>query len=192
MQMGFYFDQTRCTGCGTCVVACKNWHDVPAGKANWIKFSPIEKGQFPEVFVAFMINTCYHCAQPLCVSACPVAAITKREEDGIVVVDRDKCQGKDYCDMCLQACPYASPQFGDEANAKMQKCNLCIDRLQENKQPICVASCPLRALDAGPIDELREKYDGKNEAIGFKYSEVLPSIVFKPKNVKPVSAFKIG
>jgi anaerobic dimethyl sulfoxide reductase subunit B (iron-sulfur subunit) len=182
MQTGLYFDQTRCTGCYACVVACKDWHDVPAGPASWCRVETIEKGKFPDVFVAFLARFCYHCAEPACVSACPVGAITKREEDGIVVVDREKCLGKDNCDMCLQACVYAAPQFGAEPNAKMQKCDLCIDRLAEGKQPICVAGCPMRALDAGPLDELLARYGEAREGEGFTYSaELKPSIVFKPK-----------
>ena len=44
MQMGFYFDQTLCTGCYTCIVACKDWHDVPAGPASWMRLKTVEKG----------------------------------------------------------------------------------------------------------------------------------------------------
>ena len=65
----------------------------------------------------------------------------------------------------------------------MQKCDLCIERWQEGKQPICVASCPTRALDAGPIDEMMTKYGDIKEAAGFIYDEELrPSILFKPKS----------
>ena len=182
MQLGFYFDQTRCTGCYTCIVACKDWHDVPAGPASWMRVTTIEKGKFPDLFVAFLVTPCYHCAEPDCVKACPVEAITKREEDGIVMVDREKCLGKDNCDLCLQACPYQAPQFGVEDNAKMQKCDFCIDRWQEKKEPICVAGCPMRALDAGPLQEMERKYGQMKEAEGFVYSAKLsPSITFKPK-----------
>ena len=182
MQTGFYFDQTRCTGCYACVVACKDWHDVPAGPASWLRVETIEKGTFPDVFVAFFTHLCYHCSDPACITACPVEAITKRKEDGLVLVDRDKCLGKDNCDMCLQACAYNAPQFGAEPNAKMQKCNLCLDRLAEGKPPICVAGCPMRALDAGPIEELMARYGDVREAEGFVYSkELKPSIIFKPK-----------
>lgn len=182
MQRGFYFNQTRCTGCYTCVVACKDWHDVPAGPANWIRIATIEKGKYPDVFVAHFFNTCYHCADPVCVKACPVAAITKRE-DGIVVVDREKCTGRESCKAaCLKACQYKAPQFDVEPNAKMQKCDLCIDRWAEGKPPICVAGCPTRALDAGTIDDLKAKYGDVREAEGFVYRKKLgPAIVFKPK-----------
>ncbi len=179
MQMGFYFNQSRCTGCYTCIVACKDWHDVPAGPANWIRVATLEKGKYPNVSVSFMFLTCYHCAEPLCISACPVDAIAKSKENGIVEVDTEKCLGKDACALCRQACPYGAPQFGAEENAKMQKCNFCVDRLMENKEPICVAACPLRALDARPLDNLKARYGSGKEAEGFVYSlETKPSIIF--------------
>ena len=90
MQLAFYFDQTRCNGCYTCVVACKDWHDVPAGPASWIRVKTIEKGKYPKPFLAYLQSTCYHCAEPACIQACPVNAISKREEDGIVFVDKEK------------------------------------------------------------------------------------------------------
>jgi anaerobic dimethyl sulfoxide reductase subunit B (iron-sulfur subunit) len=181
-QMGFYFDQTACINCYTCVVACKDWHDVPAGPASLIRVSTIEKGKCPEVSIHPMVNLCYHCGKPACVSTCPMGAITKREEDGIVVVDREMCQGKDNCSLCKDACPYDAPQFGAEENAKMQKCDFCFDRLAEGKKPACVDACLMRALDAGPIEDLRAKNGDIRETEGFVYGdECMPSIVFKPK-----------
>ena len=50
MQRGFYFDQTRCIGCFICCVACKDWHDIPAGPAHWLKVIPFEEGEFPQPF----------------------------------------------------------------------------------------------------------------------------------------------
>ena len=158
MQLGFYFDQTRCTGCFTCVVACKDWHDVPAGPSSWIRVFPLEKGKYPDLFVAFLRTSCYHCLKPACVSACPASAITKRKQDGIVIVDREQCLGKDSCGSCLDACPYDAPQFGDEENASMEKCDFCVERLAEGQTPICVEACPMRALDVGPMEELIAKY----------------------------------
>lgn len=181
MQMGFYFDQCRCIGCDACVIACKDWHDIPAGPINWRKIVTIERGKFPRVFAAFLSIGCYHCAHPACVPACNSKAITKRE-DGVVEVDSEQCLGKDRCGACREACPYGIPQFGVEENARMQKCNFCIDRLAENKKPICVAACPTRALDAGPMDELRSRYGDIREAEGFVFSvETVPSIIFKPR-----------
>lgn len=184
--MGFYFDQTRCIGCHTCSVACKDSHDIVAELVNWRKVTSMERGKFPEPFVTFLSISCNHCAEPTCVLACPVNAITKREEDGIVTVDRKRCLGRNNCDMfCQRACPYNVPQFGHENNAKMQKCDFCLDRLIEGKKPICVEACPMRALDAGPLDELKVKYGDIREAYDFLYSaKTGPSIIFEPKVYK--------
>ncbi len=182
MQLAFYFDQSRCTGCETCVVACKDWNDIPAGPASRIRVLAIEKGKYPNPFVAFLPILCYHCAQPSCVSACPAGAISKRAENGLVILDQEICLGHDNCDMCAQACPYGAPQFGAEDNAKMQKCDFCADRWTQGKKPICIEACPMRALDAGPEDELKSKYKVDKETTGFLYSkETYPSIFFKPK-----------
>lgn len=181
MSLGFYFDQTRCINCFTCVVACKDWHDIPSGPASWRKVITIEHGIYPQLSVTFLSMSCYHCAEPACIAECPASAINKRD-DGIVIVDRDACLGKEACGICLNACPYGAPQFGAEENAKMQKCDLCIERWESGKPPICVAACPTRALDAAPIDKLKEKYDGELEAVGFEYHLGLkPAAVFKPK-----------
>jgi NADPH-dependent glutamate synthase beta subunit-like oxidoreductase len=84
--------------------------------------------------------------------------------------------------LCKDVCPYSAPQFGDGEKAKMQKCNFCIDRFEEGKQPICIESCYARALDSGTLEELKVKYGEIQETSGFKYSEKLkPSIIFKPK-----------
>ena len=121
MQIGFYFDQTRCTGCSACRVACKDWNDIPAGPENWMRVLYTEKGKFPKPFVSYMIAPCWHCAEPVCAAACPVDAIEKREADGIVLVDSQICVGNEECDeKCLKACPYDAPQFGPEKALKCE------------------------------------------------------------------------
>lgn len=84
--------------------------------------------------------------------------------------------------LCLEVCPYHVPQFGSDQDSKMQKCNLCVARWRENKKPICVDACPTRAMDAGPLEELKAKYGDTKEAEGFAYcGSISPSICFKPK-----------
>jgi anaerobic dimethyl sulfoxide reductase subunit B (iron-sulfur subunit) len=148
-----------------------------------MRVTSTEEGKFPHLFVAYLTSTCFHCNNPVCMEACPVEAITKRNEDGIVVLDQETCVGEEACGgLCKEACPYDSPQFGDEENAKMQKCDLCLERWQENKKPVCVEACPMRALDAGPLEELKARYGDTREAAGFVYSpEVGPSVIFKQK-----------
>ncbi len=182
-QIAFYFDQTRCTGCSACRVACKDWNDIPAGPENWMRIHYTEEGKCPNVFVAYTVAPCWHCEDPVCVPACPVNAIVKNNENGIVTVDREVCLGNFECDeKCRKACPYDAPQFGAEPGAKMGKCNFCIDRYTAGKLPNCIEACPVRALDAGLMADLRKTYGGVNQAAGFKFSKrVKPAVVFTPK-----------
>ena len=115
--------------------------------------------------------------------ACPSHAITKRESDGVVVVDSATCLGNVKCKtLCLKACPWDAPQFGPEENAKMQKCDLCLERLEQGRQTICVEACPMYALDVGPLEELKAKYGNTVDAEGFRNSERFkPSVTFHPK-----------
>jgi anaerobic dimethyl sulfoxide reductase subunit B (iron-sulfur subunit) len=180
MQIGFYFDQSRCSGCNTCIIACKDWHDNSDSEPrNWIRIKKMETGKFPAVSLSYLFQTCFHCLKPACIKACPEGAIKKIKDNGIVVVDRDICLGGNGCDrLCLSACPYDVPAFGEEPGAKMEKCDLCLDRWPE-KKPICVEACPMRALDAGPIEELTAKYGSNHRAEGFFYSaNMSPSIIF--------------
>jgi anaerobic dimethyl sulfoxide reductase subunit B (iron-sulfur subunit) len=100
-----------------------------------------------------------------------------------VLTDREICLGIENCDgFCQAACPYKAPEFGSGPGAKIQKCDLCLDRWAQGKEPICIEACPMRALDAGPIKELKTKYGDIKTAEGFAYSEkVEPSIIFKLK-----------
>ena len=95
-QYGFLFDVDRCILCHACEVACKSTRNVEPG-VNWRKVIEIWAGEFPEVTRTFIALSCLHCAKPACAEACPTGAITKRAEDGIVVVDKDKCIGCEAC-----------------------------------------------------------------------------------------------
>lgn len=186
-QIGFYFNQTRCTGCYTCLVACKDAYDLPAGPLSYLRVLSVERGTFPHLFVAYLFSPCWHCEDPPCLRVCPTGAIRKREEDGIVVVSQGECLGREGCPQkCKKACPWDAPQFATHPQAKMEKCQLCWERLEEGKKPICVEACPLFALDAGPMEELREKYGEGREAAGFKpLWRFRPSVVFRGK--KPLA-----
>ncbi|RJP69455.1 MAG: 4Fe-4S dicluster domain-containing protein [Candidatus Abyssobacteria bacterium SURF_17] len=154
LQLAFYFDQTRCTGCHTCVVACKDWHDLPAELVNWRRVTTHEEGTFPNVKVNHISLSCCHCAQPACAEACPEDAIYKRDADGVVLIDAERCTG---CRVCEDACPYGAIQFRPDDGSKAEKCTFCADRLEGGEAPICVASCPMRALDFGPVESMRAK-----------------------------------
>ena len=157
MQRGFYIDATICMGCFTCVTACKNWNHIPPPVTaepgtqgpKWRQLTTIESGDYPQARISNVSLSCMHCGKPACMAVCPVGAISKRAEDGIVLVDRNKCIG---CHACSSACPFGVPQYGEDGT--MQKCNYCLDRVLKGLEPICVDSCPPRALRAGTMDEL--------------------------------------
>jgi anaerobic dimethyl sulfoxide reductase subunit B len=186
MQLAFFIDQSRCSGCYTCVMACRQWHSPDREATNWRRVETTERGIFPNLKVSFLSLSCLHCQTPLCASVCPTSAILKREQDGIVLVDRDKCIGQSDCGLCGEACPYGIPQFDPEDDFRMGKCNFCHDRLDQGKHPICVDACPMHALDAGPLDALLKRYGQGSGVEGFVFSEkARPSVLLKGKKCQP-------
>jgi anaerobic dimethyl sulfoxide reductase subunit B (iron-sulfur subunit) len=165
-QYGFYYDAGRCIQCRTCEVACKSTNNIEPG-VKWRRVIETWGGNYPDVTRTFFSLACMHCEEPACIVACPTGAIRKRVEDGIVVVDKDKCNG---CQDCFTACPYDVPQFGKDG--KMQKCDYCSGI---GREPACVESCPAEALYAGTIDELLEMAKGKTA--GKMDGATKPSIV---------------
>lgn len=162
-QYGFYFDASKCTGCKTCMVACKDKNNLPVGM-NFRRVTEFSGGNWrqdratgawhQDAFAYYLSISCNECSDPACVKVCPTKAHFKRAEDGLVLIDPKKCIG---CGACLAACPYGAPQHDREAR-KMRKCDTCLDRREKGLNPVCVDACPQRALDFGPIDELRKKY----------------------------------
>jgi anaerobic dimethyl sulfoxide reductase subunit B (iron-sulfur subunit) len=151
-QYGFYFDSSRCVQCRTCELACKSANDVEPG-VRWRRLTDEWCGEFPRVTRTFFSVACMHCGFPACAAACPTGAIAKRPDDGIVVVDRARCDG---CGECLPACPYDVPEFGKDGT--MQKCDFCIGI---GGEPACTQSCPTEALRFGSLKALRRMAEGK-------------------------------
>lgn len=127
-------------------------------------------------------RSCLHCETPACVTVCPTGASYKRAEDGIVLVDADKCIG---CQLCSWACPYGAREFSMERGT-MQKCTLCVDRIynetldEEDRQPACVMACPTRARHFGDLGD-------ENSAISKLVAErdgyaLMPEYGYKPVN----------
>lgn len=150
-QYGFYFNSDRCIKCFACEVACKQWHGIKAGTIKLRRVVEVTKGTFPDVTRTFLSLSCMHCAKAPCAAVCPASAISKRRQDGIVVVDKHKCIG---CHSCLEACPFGIPQYGEDGT--MQKCDMCLERIQKGQQPVCAATCPTQALRWGSLNELSE------------------------------------
>ncbi len=136
-----FIDREACWGCKTCEVACKQENNAADG-INLI--SVLEDG--PKVVdgrldFSFHVRVCRHCNEPPCIDACPDEAIIKRD-DGIVVMDYEKCNG---CRSCIEACPYDAIAFDPDRNIA-QKCNLCHHRVDNGLIPacadnVCLAHC---------------------------------------------------
>ncbi len=185
-QYGFFFDQSRCTTCHACEVACREVRHLPVdGGVKWMRVYEWEKGDFPYVRVLRAAIACLHCEQAKCIPLCPKGAIAKDPVYGAVLVDAGRCDG-DCERQCAQACPYGAPQFvDDERGTPMQKCDMCIERVAVGDQPVCVMSCPMRALDFGLLSDLERRYGGCRDLEDLPPAQACdPAWVVKPAPVK--------
>ncbi len=201
MRMAFFFDQSRCIGCNTCTVACKDYYNVNPGAVSYRKHWTNEVEGSEGAFYSF-VQSCNHCETPACLSACAAGAITKRT-DGIVIVDRSKCID---LKQCIDACPFAEPGIADDKQEPiskesweiihpMQKCNMCVELLDKDEEAICVRSCPVHAIKVADYDEILRTYpDAEQVTPGkFKYAYVNnendtgPSLLIKPRKALKIT-----
>lgn len=180
VQFGFFYDQSRCTGCQTCTLACKSYHQLAPGPLKFLRIYQYEKGAFPNVRLHVQWIPCYHCEDPACIDVCPNDALYKESKYGAVLLDTEKCDG---CRLCYEDCPYGSIVFeSDESGVPAFKCDMCIDRLERGEKPVCTLACPMRALDFGPLKELVQSYGDRRDLDDMPDSQnTRPSIVFKPQ-----------
>lgn len=171
-------DLKRCVDCDACTIACKQENHTPPGIA-YTRVLRKEVGEFPNVRRQFLPILCNHCENPPCVPVCPVGATWKRDQDGIVVVDYEKCIG---CRYCMTACPYGarSFDFGENYNVPLnqfeaqpateygkawdrahggspignvRKCTFCVHRLDQGQDPACVQTCMAKARVFGDLND---------------------------------------
>lgn len=202
-KLGLVIDLDTCVGCHACAVSCKEWNTggLPAPLSDdkaygadplgvWLNrihhfetHSPDKAS--PEADpgrTVYFPRSCLHCEEPACVTVCPTGASYKRESDGIVLVDEDKCIG---CKLCSWACPYGAREY-DHLEGVMKKCTLCVDRIynetldEEDRVPACVRACPVGARHFGDlgdpdsaVSQLVEARDGQ---------ELMPEMGYKPVN----------
>ena len=184
-QYGFFFDQSRCTDCRHCSIACRDWNGIDEGPVKWLRMFQTEKGSYPNVKVNVVWAPCYHCENPICVDACPNKARYKEDKYGAVLVDTDRCKGARNCWL---ACPYGAPQYASDApGTKTSQCTMCIDRLEQGLNPRCAEVCLQRALDFGPLGDLGKKYGNVKQLEDMPSpNEVKPAVVFKPQRAPTV------
>lgn len=192
-QMAFYLDGTRCTGCKTCVYACKDKNDLDLGMAyrKVIEYTGGETVKDAEgmctttCFSYYLSMGCNHCDNPICMEKCPQAAISKNEDTGLMGVDQEKCIG---CGTCVQACPYGAPKVDEEAK-KAVRCDGCADLVAAGEMPACVMACPARALKFGTAEEMAQLADRADMAPLPAASETEPNYFIKPTaDAKPVDS----
>lgn len=177
-RYGMVIDIKRCINCKACTVACKLENKTPPG----VVYNPVieeEIGEFPYVQRRWFPKPCFHCDNPPCTSVCPVTATYKRPEDGIVIVDYNRCIG---CRYCITACPYGaryfdfgenypgqtdygkipSPEFhgeygvrrkGESPVGNVRKCTFCLHLQDTNghytRPPACAETCMAKAIHFG-------------------------------------------
>jgi dimethyl sulfoxide reductase iron-sulfur subunit len=203
MRYGMAIDLKRCIGCHACSVACKMANNLP-NKIWWNRILTIggeamdtPTGNYPNNQMQFLPVNCQHCDNPACAKACPVGATYKREEDGIVIQDYDKCIG---CRMCMVACPYNARSFnwskpeyyvdhsvgdGDAPVHQynvVEKCTFCVNRLARGGKPACMELCPGRARYWGDLDdpnsEVSKAIKGRNYVKMLEEKGTKPSIFY--------------
>jgi len=126
----------------------RTYEERPEWGVNWDEDS--SSGTYPNNFHFYLPRLCNHCTHPACMHACPVKAIYKREQDGIVLIDQDKCQGKREC---VKACPYKKIYFNATAG-RSQKCIFCFPRVESGVPPACARQCPGRLRFVGMLDDV--------------------------------------
>lgn len=157
------YDSTLCVACQSCEYACAAAHGLPepngedfpeVGKVRIadetrrtvINAYPTDDGG--EVYVK---NQCMHCNEPACAAACLTEAMKKTEE-GPVIWRGEKCMG---CRYCMVSCPFDVPKFEyHSSNPKIEKCDMCADRIALGEKPACVSDCPAEALVFGTRREM--------------------------------------
>jgi len=170
--VGILYDSTVCIGCRACMSACKEHNNLPpvfmrltdvwdnpidlSDKTyNIIKLyregMPVAKDQEINGY-AYVKQSCMHCVDPSCVSACPVSALSKDPHTGVVKYNKDLCIGCRYCQV---ACPYNIPKFQwESAFPQIKKCELCDHRMAKGGYAACCEFCPNGASIFGNVQDL--------------------------------------
>ena len=147
-----------------------NWEDILGTEFEKRKvdknFDNMQKemyGEFENTFMMYLPRLCEHCLNPTCAAACPSGAIYKREEDGIVLIDQEKCRG---WRMCISGCPYKKIYFNWKSG-KSEKCIFCYPRIEAGQPTICSETCVGRIRYLGVLlydaDRIQEVASTENE-----------------------------
>jgi formate dehydrogenase iron-sulfur subunit len=144
-------DVSKCVGCRECARACAEANNLPQEDATELSATHYTVVQGINDDQTFVRRLCMHCNEPTCVSACLVGAFTKTAT-GAVVYDEAKCIG---CRYCMQACPFEVPRYEwSSLSPKVQKCNMCYERVAAGGKTACSEACVFGATTFGDRDEM--------------------------------------
>lgn len=153
MARAILYDSTLCVGCRECESACaRRWgHPYDEKVARREKLSDQKLTTIQTFGERYSRKLCMHCADPTCVSVCPVGALQKTKL-GPVIYEEDRCMG---CRYCMMACPFQVPTYEwSKRLPKVKKCNMCYERQLEGKPTACTEACPTGATICGDRDAL--------------------------------------
>lgn len=181
-QHAFHFTADNCIGCHACESACSEKNDLPP-HLSFRSVGYVEGGTYPNYMRMNISMACNHCDDPVCLKGCPTRAYTKHPEYGAVIQDPDICFG---CGYCTWVCPYNAPQL-DPVAGQVEKCNMCVDRLEVGLKPACVSACLGNALNFGVVENTPENREQIETQIpGFPDPEITqPNIRFQQTRSMP-------
>ncbi|MCP4474080.1 MAG: nitrate reductase subunit beta [Gammaproteobacteria bacterium] len=147
-----------------------NWEEILGGefskRSQDKNFDQIQKeiyGEFKNSFIMYLPRLCEHCLNPACVAVCPSGALYKREEDGVVLIDQDKCRG---WRMCVSACPYKKIYYNWDSG-KSEKCTFCYPRIESGEPTVCSETCVGRIRYLGVMlydaDKIKQAASAEDE-----------------------------
>lgn len=148
-KFGMLHDNNKCIGCQSCSIACRAENRVPNDVYRLQVWVLGPRGEYPNLAMDFHRQSCVMCENPPCVPVCPTGA-SYINEQGVVLVDQDKCVG---CKYCIAACPY-SARFTNPVTGAASKCTFCWEgRVSKGEQPACASTCPTNAIIFGDLND---------------------------------------
>ncbi len=171
-----------------------NWEDDLAGVCETgvddVNFKHLDHSiylAFKNVFMFYLPRLCEHCLNPACVASCPSGALYKREEDGIVLVDQERCRGWRYC---VSGCPYKKVYFNWDAG-RSEKCIFCYPRIEAGMPSLCAQTCVGKIRYVGVVlyDVERVRWAASAKSTEGVYPAHL-DILLDPKNPKVIETAK--
>jgi Fe-S-cluster-containing dehydrogenase component len=161
-RYGMVIDVDVCIGCKACELACRQEHNLRPrvgeeldfkqhGAPFWMKINWAGPyGTFPDLSFFYYASMCAHCEDAPCVVACETGTLQQREDGIVLINDESKCDG---CGNCAKACPYPDVIWIDPDTHRAEKCTFCYHRVEDGREPACVAYCPMKCLTFGDLND---------------------------------------